>query len=217
MTGAGLFLIGLLKGFWTRLLRPLLRWLVADWRNAPLLALALIAANDQLRVKPALRAERDSAITQRDAVRKALDGTIQFYREAQVKAAAADAANKRRVEAEQARISQETADDYQNRIADARASYDRIAATRLAEQLRRGAKAPTDPGRGGSKAVPGLSAATGGAAETAGEDRLPAPGELSLDDALTATEQAIQLDELISWAERQAKVNVEGEQAGADR
>jgi hypothetical protein len=49
--------------------------------------------------------------------------------------------------------------------------------------------------------VPKLSAAAGGAAQAAGQDRLPAP------DALTATEQAIQLDELIKWVKAQAEVD----------
>ena len=51
------------------------------------------------------------------------------------------------------------------------------------------------------RALPGLSAASGGAAQAAGEDRLPAP------DALTATEQAIQLDELIKWVKAQAAID----------
>jgi hypothetical protein len=48
--------------------------------------------------------------------------------------------------------------------------------------------------------VPGLSAAPAGAAQAASQDRLPAP------DALTATEQAIQLDELIKWVRAQHEV-----------
>jgi hypothetical protein len=49
--------------------------------------------------------------------------------------------------------------------------------------------------------VPGLSAAAGGAAQGTGKDRLPPA------DALTATEQAIQLDELIKWVRAQAAVD----------
>jgi hypothetical protein len=45
--------------------------------------------------------------------------------------------------------------------------------------------------------MPGLSAAAGKSDQAAGEDRLPDG------DALTATEQAIQLDELIKWVKRQ--------------
>ena len=49
--------------------------------------------------------------------------------------------------------------------------------------------------------MPGLSAAAGSAAQAAGQDRLPPA------DALTATEQAIQLDELIKWVRAQAEVD----------
>jgi hypothetical protein len=47
--------------------------------------------------------------------------------------------------------------------------------------------------------VPGLSAAAGGPAQGTGQD--------GLSDALTATEQAIQLDELIKWTKRQAAID----------
>jgi hypothetical protein len=49
-----------------------------------------------------------------------------------------------------------------------------------------------------------VAAAPGGIAEIPGQDRLPHS------DALTATEQAIQLDELIAWVKRQAAVDVDG-------
>ena len=49
--------------------------------------------------------------------------------------------------------------------------------------------------------MPGLAAAPAGIAQTPGEDRF------SDSDALTATEQAIQLDELIKWVRRQAAVD----------
>jgi len=49
--------------------------------------------------------------------------------------------------------------------------------------------------------VPGVSAAPGGPDEAAGQDQLPQS------DGLTATEQAIQLDELIKWVKAQAAVD----------
>jgi hypothetical protein len=52
--------------------------------------------------------------------------------------------------------------------------------------------------------MPRLSAPTGGAAQDAGHDRLPHS------DALTATEQAIQLDELINWVKAQANIDPNG-------
>jgi hypothetical protein len=48
--------------------------------------------------------------------------------------------------------------------------------------------------------VPGLPATAGRTAEGADEDGLSRP------DKLTATEQAIQLDELIKWVQAQAAV-----------
>ncbi len=49
--------------------------------------------------------------------------------------------------------------------------------------------------------MPSLSATAGGSPQTAGEDGLPTS------EALTATEQAIQLDELIEWVKAQAAVD----------
>ncbi len=67
------------------------------------------------------------------------------------------------------------------------------------ERLRLDPKAAADPGAGRGAPMPGLPAAAGSAAQAAGEDRLSRP------DALTATEQAIQLDELIKWVRAQAR------------
>jgi hypothetical protein len=49
--------------------------------------------------------------------------------------------------------------------------------------------------------VPAIPPAAGKPDEAAAQDRFP------LADRLTATEQAIQLDELIKWVERQAKID----------
>jgi len=49
--------------------------------------------------------------------------------------------------------------------------------------------------------MPGLPAATCRTAQAAGQDRLPPA------NALLATEQAIQLDELIKWVQAQASVD----------
>jgi hypothetical protein len=113
-------------------------------------------------------------------------------------ARAADLANAARVAAEQGSINERTAHDFQTRLAAARAA---------AQRLRVGPPAAADPGSGGNPPVPGLSATAGGAAEAAGEDRLPQS------DALIATEQAIQLDELIKWVRRQAAVDIDGADA----
>lgn len=119
--------------------------------------------------------------------------TVANYRAAAEQARAADAANVARVKAKQAAINERTAHAYEARIAAARAHADR---------LRQPGAAQANSSGGGTAPVPGISPASGGAAQAAGEDGL------SPDDALTATEQAIQLDELIQWVRRQADVEV---------
>jgi hypothetical protein len=121
--------------------------------------------------------------------------TVANYRAAADQARQADAANAARVEAEQGHINERTSHDYEVRIADARARF---------ERLRIDAQAAADSGRGAGAPVPGLPATPGRAAEAAGQDRLPSA------DALTATEQAIQLDELIKWVRAQARVDNNG-------
>jgi hypothetical protein len=153
-----------------------------------LLAL-LIHDRNHWKAKTAHYAERLAA------ERGAHSATVAGYRAAAAQARAADAANAARVKADQAAINERTADDYQNRIAAARAA---------AGGLRRTAGAATDPGGGGATPVPGLSAAAARAAESAGQDGLSPP------ERLIATEQAIQLDELIHWVKAQREVEVGG-------
>ena len=120
-------------------------------------------------------------------------GTIANYRAATEQARRADLANAERVRARQFAINERTDDDLETRLADARAA---------ARRLRGEATATSGDSGGGRAAVlPGLPAAAEGAAQAARQDRL------SHADALIATEQAIQLDELIQWVERQAEVD----------
>ena len=118
--------------------------------------------------------------------------TVANARAAAEQARAADMANADRVAVEQRTINERTANDYESRLAAARAH---------AQQLREPPNAAANPGARGSASMPGLSAAACGAVETAGQDRL------SASDALTATEQAIQLDELVKWIRSQAEVD----------
>jgi len=123
--------------------------------------------------------------------------TVANYRAAAETARAADRAAAQRAAAEQQAINQRSENALETRLADARA---RAAA--IAERLRVEAEAAAaDPGRRAGSPVPGLSAASGRPDEAAVENRLPPL------DALTATEQAIQLDELIKWVKAQAKVD----------
>lgn len=117
--------------------------------------------------------------------------TVANARAAADQARAADKANAERVAAQQQNINQRTVDDYEVRLSAARAR---------ADQLRVQSQAPAHPGARGNPPMSGLSAPAAGAAQAPEQDRLPPP------DALTATEQAIQLDELIKWVKAQAEV-----------
>jgi hypothetical protein len=121
----------------------------------------------------------------------AFAGTVASYRTAAEQARAADQANANRVAAEQRAINERTANDYQARLAAARTA---------AQRLRLTAQTAADPGARGNASMPDLPTASGSAAQAPGQDRLPQS------DALTATEQAIQLDELIKWVRAQAEV-----------
>ena len=111
------------------------------------------------------------------------------------RARAEDRANAAQVRSAQHQISERITNDFEARLADARAR---------ARRLQPVAAPAIRDGRGRAAPMPGLSAAPGGPAQAAGQDRLPAV------DALTATEQAIQLDELIKWVERQSMIDVNG-------
>jgi len=127
----------------------------------------------------------------------ALAGTVANYRAAAEAARASDAANAKRVAAEQHSINERTSNEFEARLAAAR-----LSAQRLRGQA---ASATADRGGRGAAPVPGLSAASGGPVEAAGQDGLPQS------DALTATEQSIQLDELIKWVKAQAAVDPDDE------
>jgi hypothetical protein len=118
------------------------------------------------------------------------------YRDAVRRAEEADKANAQRVVAEQAAINSTRGSSYETRIAAARAR---------ARGLPHGPSGDHQSGPGAAP-VPGLPAAAGGAPEGADQDGL------SADDRLLATEQAIQLDELIKWVRQQHGVDINGRQ-----
>jgi hypothetical protein len=111
-------------------------------------------------------------------------------RAAAAQAVEADQANLRRVTVAQTAITERTNNDFEARLAAARAD---------AQRLRIDAQANSGAGR--SPSMPGLPAAARSASKSPVQDGLSQP------DALTATEQAIQLDELIKWVRRQATVD----------
>lgn len=112
--------------------------------------------------------------------------TVADYRSAAARQKAdEDAKNAHTVQQQQA-ANQETDNEYQARLAAARAEYERLPRS-----------SSSHSGSVAGASVPGVSAPTRGPDEAAGKDGLPSS------DALIATEQAIQLDELEKWIERQ--------------
>ena len=122
----------------------------------------------------------------------AFSTTVAQYRAVADQARAADEANLNRVAVDQAAINQRTANEFEARLAAARAD---------ARRLRLQSEAAADSGARRSASMPGLSAAPGGAAQGAGQNGLPHT------DRQIATEQAIQLDELIKWIRQQHAVD----------
>jgi len=122
----------------------------------------------------------------------ALATTVANARAAADQARAADHANAERVTAEQRTINERTANDFEARLAAARSD---------AQRLRLEPQTAADPGTRGNAPVPSIPASSDGPAEGAGQNGLPSS------DALTATEQAIQLDQLIKWVRAQGAVD----------
>ena len=132
--------------------------------------------------------------------------TVANYRAAAETARAADLANAGRVASAQRTISERTNHDLETRLADARAHAARL-------QLAQRAPA-TASGNRRAAPVPAPGATPGEARRAAAQDGFPlAAKDLTLQERLIATEQAIQLDELINWVNAQAEVD---SKAGAD-
>jgi hypothetical protein len=114
---------------------------------------------------------------------------IARWKVGQAQADALAKANVARVTAEQKTIADERTKSYESRIADARARADRL---RGASSIHQGTADAT--GMPGVPAAPGLGQASG-------------QGGLSAGDALIATEQAIELDELIKEWRKQSAID----------
>jgi hypothetical protein len=130
------------------------------------------------------------------AERGAHAATLANVRAASEQARKADQANVERVTAWQSAINQRSDHDFEERLADAR-----IAASRLRDEQSPG---PAGAGRRRAAPLPGLPAGAESVVEAAGQNRL------SVTDKLIATEQAIQLDELIKWVKAQGAVDNQG-------
>ncbi|QNN68195.1 hypothetical protein H9L13_04760 [Sphingomonas lutea] len=145
------------------------------------------------------RALSDANAQRHRAEQAAHAGTVANYRAAAAAARAADKANAARIATEQRAINERTSHDFEARLAAARARADR---------LRREGQGAADPRARGDAAMPSLPATAAIPAQGPVENRLPHP------DALIATEQAIQLDELIKWVRAQHAVRVDGGPGG---
>lgn len=125
---------------------------------------------------------------------------------AQDKAALADAGHAAVVRRKDETTNRKASDDFDTRIAAARSSAallrSRPARTASGAGLMRAADRPAANGKsGGGKAdLPGLSPARSQAAAPSGTNELPepAPAPMTVDERLLASEQAIQLDQLIT-------------------
>ena len=174
------------------------KWIISDWRNGPLVWFVLVVLVNSFITIPSLRNQIDRVTAERDAERAAHEGTVVAFIAATQQAQREAEANAARVAAEQEDINDEIIRDHRADLAALRARYERL--------LQSAQAAAADPGRTGAAGLPGLPDTSGRADAAPGEDRLPAAGELSLADALLASEQALQLDALIRWIERQQAV-----------
>lgn len=119
------------------------------------------------------------------------------YREAQADAVRREVFRLARVRAEHQRNNDHAKDDFNRRLADLRARYDSL----------RGQVGKAAGSAGNSQSVPGLSDAARRTDAAPGADGLPST-EMTLAERYEASVIATQLDELISWVERQSQVKV---------
>lgn len=144
-----------------------------------------------------LKADLAEMTDARDAEIRAHQETKDVYRAAQAEAALQQTFRNARVKARQERISADAEASANRRLDDLRRRYDGLLA-----QAGTGAA-----GAAGGQHMPGLSTAAGGADETAGAHGL-SEAELTLAERYQCSVSATQLDELISWIERQAAIDV---------
>jgi hypothetical protein len=197
MTGALLSFV--LRGFgWLgSVTRALGRWLFADWRNAVMAVLGLNLAAHIFWIVPGLRTARDVAEAKFAAESRAHRQTAQNARDAARQAQLAAEANVRRVASEQARATKRIVDDFERRIAHARARAVDLG------RLRSGRAASTNPRSADTADLSSAANAARRADETSSEAGFFDPGiklaPLAEQDRLICTEQAIQLDALIDY------------------
>lgn len=168
------------------------------WWATPILAIALIVAHFQLGAAKRSLGEATRSLA---AERAAHAQTVSNFRLASEQAQRAAEANAKRVLVDQQRITEGVSHDYQAQLADVRARADALRV--------RIAKAAADTGgahAGGASAVP---EAAGGPDGATAQEGLPAQGVdgWALEDRVTATEQALQLEALQRWVREQSGID----------
>lgn len=165
------------------------------WRSAFLAALAALSWQTvQIEgfwvidgLKDRLASSQQATQDEQKAHKKTKDG----YAQAQVTAQLLEQQRIDHVEAEQERITQNVKSSYDRRLAELRARFDRL----------RNDQAGTSAGGASDHLdLSGVSGTAGGAHEA------PVDHGLSAEERLIASEQALQLDELISFVESQLRV-----------
>ncbi|MEM6265914.1 MAG: hypothetical protein AAF494_01795 [Pseudomonadota bacterium] len=187
-------------------------WLTKDWRHIAITALAIFSLWHQFYLAP-MNASRIAGLeADLEAERLAHTQTVTNYRLATARAERDAKENAARVVREQAAQTKEIVDDFEARLAHARA---RAAA--VEQRMQRNTASGADPGGAAPADLPVLPGTARGADAPAAQVGLsPEPGQhvacpedrvcLTIGEALTATETALQLDSLISWIERQAAI-----------
>lgn len=168
--------------------------LVRQWRLGIVVVLLVVLAVVEINGRTHRR-ERDAARAELAEVQAAHTATIAAYQEAASLAARRDAENLARVQAEQRAVTEKVTDDYQNRLADSAAAYDRLRAR--AEAFARGAGDPD------------LSAARDAACRA----HAGAPCEALPALLKAAQDNTDQLLALIAWSKAQGGVDVGNEAA----
>ncbi len=209
MSGA-LSLFLKLAGWLRKPFKAALAWVFSDWRNILMLALAIGLANQAFRVAPRLRDDIAALTEQRNAKQGTIDNLRAEARQAEIR----QRGNLVRVAAANDAINRENVSALQSDLAGLRRR-----AELLSGQLREKAAAAHSRSADGA-GVPGPVPARAGAAEAAGDKGLPGTvgnvcpvtlGEMTIERALIASEQAHQLDRLIDAAEAAARVKTSPE------
>lgn len=218
-------------GLFERLLKALsaiFDWFASDWRNFPLVAFFVAFQILAWISLPEARSERDAALADAEdnltgwiAERAAHGQSIDNIKDASAEALAEAKANAARVQAEERAINERALHDYQANLRALRARYDEL------DGLRRGRTAAdlrAGPGGADPAGLPGARTDPVRVAEAARDPGLPQPATgvscpvdricLTLNQAWTASVQALQLDALIALIREREQVEYAPQGAG---